>query len=93
MVVWYGAQVATRDRAFLLADRAVGLFPLVATLVMTEFNTSTLLAFSAAGYRAGPMALALPLVFLIGLGFYTATVARPWKRFDRLSVAELFATR
>jgi Na+/proline symporter len=60
---------------------------------MTEFNTSTLLAFSAAGYRAGPMALALPLVFLVGLGFYTATVARQWKRFNRLSVAELFATR
>jgi Na+/proline symporter len=39
------------------------------------------------------MALALPLVFLIGLAFYTATVARQWKRFDRLSVAELFATR
>lgn len=78
---------------FLIADRAVGLFPLVATLVMTEFNTSTLLAFSAAGYRAGPMALALPLVFLIGLAFYTVTVARRWKRFNRLSVAELFAER
>lgn len=92
-VVWYSARVAARAQSFLLADRAVGLFPLVATLVMTEFNTSTLLAFSAAGYNAGPMALALPLVFLIGLGFYTVTVARAWKRFDRLSVAELFATR
>ena len=51
------------------------------------------LAFSAAGYRAGPMALALPMVFLIGLGFYTLTVSRAWKRFNRLSVAELFAER
>ena len=81
------------DEDFLVADRRLSLFPLVATLVMTEFNTSTLLAFSAAGYRAGPMALALPLVFLVGLLFYTLTVARAWKRFDRLSVAELFATR
>jgi Na+/proline symporter len=81
------------DEDFLVADRRLSLFPLVATLVMTEFNTSTLLAFSAAGYRAGPMALALPLVFLVGLLFYTVTVARAWKRFDRLSVAELFATR
>ena len=32
------------------------------TLVMTEFNTSTLLAFSALGYSAGPMALALPRI-------------------------------
>ena len=93
VIVWHGVRPRDRPNTFLLADRAVGLFPLVATLVMTEFNTSTLLAFSAAGYRAGPMALALPLVFLIGLGFYTVTVARAWKRFNRLSVAELFAER
>ncbi|MDQ3069015.1 MAG: hypothetical protein M3R55_04725 [Acidobacteriota bacterium] len=90
---WYASRVKARPDAYIVADRSVGLFPLVATLVMTEFNTSTLLAFSAAGYAAGPMALALPLVFLIGLGFYTVTVAKAWKRFDRLSVAELFAER
>ena len=45
------------------------------------------------GCRTGRTALALPLVFLIGLGFYTVTVARHWKRFNRLSVAELFAER
>ena len=93
VLVWAGLRRAATARAFLVANRSVTLFPLVATLVMTEFNTSTLLAFSAVGYTAGPMALALPLVFLVGLGFYTATVARHWKRFDRLSVAELFATR
>jgi solute:Na+ symporter, SSS family len=90
---WAGFRRAATARAFLVADRSVSLFPLVATLVMTEFNTSTLLAFSALGYTAGPMAVALPLVFLIGLAFYTVTVARQWKRFNRLSVAELFATR
>ncbi|WP_309672803.1 hypothetical protein [Gemmatimonas sp.] len=79
--------------SFTVASRDLALFPLVATLVMTEFNTSTLLAFAAAGYGAGPMALALPAVFLVGLLFYTITVARAWKRFDRLSVAELFAVR
>lgn len=93
LLAWAGQRRAASAREFLLADRSVGLFPLVATLVMTEFNTSTLLAFSAAGYRAGPMALTLPLVFLIGLAFYTVTVARPWKRFNRLSVAELFTER
>lgn len=92
-LAWYSWRISRRDESFLLADRAVGLLPLVATLVMTEFNTSTLLAFSALGYSAGPMALALPLVFLVGLGFYTVTVSRAWKRFDRLSVAELFAAR
>ena len=93
LLAWAASRRARRDDEFLLADRTLTLFPLVATLVMTEFNTSTLLAFAAAGYRAGPMALALPLVFLVGLAFYTFTVAKQWKRFDRLSVAELFSTR
>ncbi len=92
-VGWAGRQPATSSAAYTVADRSLTWFPLVATLVMTEFNTSTLLAFSAAGYGAGPMAMALPAVFLVGLLFYTVTVARPWKRFDRLSVAELFAER
>jgi len=93
LLVWSARRRVRRDDEFLVADRSLGLFPLVATLVMTEFNTSTLLAFSAAGYRAGPMAVALPFVFLVGLAFYTVTVARAWKRFNRLSVAELFAVR
>jgi len=92
-LVWVGRRAAPSADAYLVADRSIRLVPLVATLVMTEFNTSTLLAFSAAGYNAGPMAIALPLVFLVGLLFYTLTVARAWKRFNRLSVAELFASR
>jgi solute:Na+ symporter, SSS family len=93
VIGFVGIRRATSAEGYMVAGRSIGLWALVATLVMTEFNTSTLLAFSAAGYAAGPMALALPAVFLVGLGFYTLTVARAWKRFDRLSVAELFATR
>lgn len=93
LLLWVGRRAATSADAYLVADRSVRLFPLVATLVMTEFNTSTLLAFSAVGYSAGPMAIALPFVFLVGLLFYTVSVARAWKRFDRLSVAELFTER
>ena len=88
-----GWRQASSAASFTVASRDLSLFPLVATLVMTEFNTSTLLAFAAAGYGVGPMALALPAVFLVGLLFYTVTVARAWKRFDRLSVAELFTVR
>jgi SSS family solute:Na+ symporter len=88
-----GLRRTTSSTAFTVASRDLGLVPLVATLVMTEFNTSTLMAFAAAGYTAGPVALMLPAVFLIGLAFYTLTVARAWKTFDRLSVAELFAER
>lgn len=88
-----GWRRTTSSSSFTVASRDLGLLPLVATLVMTEFNTSTLMAFAAAGYAAGPVALMLPAVFLVGLTFYTLTVARAWKRFDRLSVAELFAER
>lgn len=93
LLVSVGAQRRASAADFVIASRDLTLFPLVATLVMTEFNTSTLLAFAAAGYAAGPMAVMLPAVFLVGLGFYTLTVARAWKRFDRLSVAELFTQR
>ena len=65
ILVFVGRRGAVSADAYLVANRSIGLFPLVATLVMTEFNTSTLLAFSAAGYRAGPMAIALPFVFLV----------------------------
>lgn len=93
VVASVGLHRSESAQAYTVASRDLALFPLVATLVMTEFNTSTLLAFAAAGYAAGPMALALPAVFLAGLTFYTFTVARAWKRFDRLSVAELFTVR
>lgn len=92
-LLWVGRHRAQSANAYLVADRSIGLWPLVATLVMTEFNTSTLLAFSAAGYGAGPMALALPFVFLVGLSFYCVTVAKPWKRFNGVSVAQLLTER
>ncbi len=81
------------DSSYLLANRKTGLFALVATLVMTEFNTSTLLGFSSAGYGTGIWGLTLPLVFLFGLGFYTFTVSKKWKKLNGLSVAELFSLR
>jgi len=84
---------AERGETFLFADRGVGFFPLVATLVMTEFNTATLLAFSAVGYLVGPRAVGLSAVFLIGLAWYTFAVARKWKQYDGASVAGWFSQR
>ncbi len=86
-------RASRRGESFLVADRSVGFWPLVATLVMTEFNTATLLAFAAVGYRAGPRAIGLSAVFLIGLAWYTLTVARRWKRYNGTSVAGWFAQR
>ena len=81
------------EEGYLLADRNTSLFSLTATLVMTELNTATLLAFSSLGYLAGGWAMRLPCIFLIGLLFYALTVAKKWKEFDRTSVASFFSER
>ena len=87
------SQKIKTENTYLLADRKTKLFPLIATLVMTEFNPSTLLGFSSVGYIAGTWGISLPFVFLAGLLFYTVTVATKWKRLDASSVAELFSIR
>ena len=78
---------------WLVAGRSMGLLTLVGTLVMTELNTATMLAFSAQAYLVGPWALTLPLVFLVGLGTYTLLVAKRYKRLNATSVAELYGAR
>ncbi len=90
--IFKSGQVNTRN-LYLLAGRKTKLFPLVATLVMTEFNTATLIAFSSFGYHIGWRALSLPCVFLVGLLFYALTVAKKWKEFNGLSVADFFLER
>ncbi len=79
--------------AYYFADRTIGTFSLTATLVMTEFNTATLISFSTLGYLAGLKALLLPAVFLIGLIFYALVVAKKWKKFNGFSVVDFFTIR
>lgn len=86
-------RLVSRESTYLVADRRTGLLALTATLVMTEFNTSTLISFSSMGFTAGFWALWLPAVFLIGLLFYAAVVAKKWKAFNGISVAAFFSER
>jgi len=81
------------ESSYLFAERNCNVWQLTCTLVMTEMNTSTLLSFAGLGYLAGVRALALPLIFLIGLLFYALTVAKKWKKLDAYSVVELFRKR
>ncbi|NGX45643.1 MAG: Sodium/pantothenate symporter [Chlamydiae bacterium] len=89
----YRARRVQSERGYLLADRNTGLFSLTATLVMTEFNTATLISFASMGYLVGLRALLLPLIFLVGLLFYAAVVAKKWKSYNGLSVAGFFTER
>lgn len=81
------------NAAYLFAERQTSFLALTATLVMTEFNTGTLIAFSSMGYIAGLWALTLPLVFLVGLLFYAWVVAKKWKEYDGSSVAGFFTQK
>lgn len=87
--IWRASRVKTAF-SYILADRHIGLFALVATLVMTELNTSTLISFSSQGFFAGDWAITLPLVFLIGLAFYAITVARKYREHNAISIADIF---
>ena len=81
------------ESSYLFAERKTRWMALTATLVMTEFNSATLISFSSLGYGAGFWALTLPLIFLFGLLFYAIAVAKKWKAFDGLSVAGFFTLR
>lgn len=86
-------RVSQNESSYLVADRRTGLFALMATLVMTELNTATLISFAALGYAAGLWGLISPSIFLLGLLFYAFTVAKKWKAFNGLSVAAFFSQR
>lgn len=81
------------ESSYLVADRKTSLFGLTATLVMTEFNTATLISFSSLGYLVGGRSLSLPCIFLIGLLFYAFSVAKKWKAYNGFSVAHYFSER
>lgn len=81
------------SQTYFVANKEIGMFALVATLVMTELNTSTLLGFTSLGAIYGNSAVSLALVFLVGLLFYAISVAKKWKGFDGVSVTTFFKRR
>lgn len=89
----YRSRRVNTESQYLFAERSTPFLPLTATLVMTEFNSATLISFSSLGYIAGYWALIMPFIFLIGLLFYALTVAKKWKEYDGSSVAGFFTER
>ena len=78
---------------FLVANRNLGFWVLTGTLVMTEFNPSTMVWMTGLGYLGGVSSVLLAGIFIVGLGLYTVLVARRWKRLNVTSLAELFERR
>ncbi len=84
---------AKNAKQFLVSEQKTGYFALTATLVMTTINTGLLLSFSSLGYCVGLWSLSLPLIFLLGLMFYTLTVAKYWRHYDQMTAAHYFVDR
>src|SRR5271169_1429898 len=78
----YQSKSINSESSYLFAQRKTKWGALTATLVMTEFNSATLISFSSLGYVAGFWALILPFIFLCGLLFYALVVAKKWKAFE-----------
>jgi solute:Na+ symporter, SSS family len=78
---------------FLVAGRSLGLFVLVATIVMTEFNTATMVGYSSFGFTAGIYSHLILFSMFIGFVCYTFVVAKRWKRINATSIIELFDIR
>ncbi|UCE08591.1 MAG: hypothetical protein JSW07_11450, partial [bacterium] len=89
----FKARKVKNSEDFLVAGRSLGLFVLVGTLVMTEFNTAAMIGYSSFGYEGGTFASLIALMFLFGLGPYTFIVAKRWKRLNAVSIAEMFELR
>ncbi len=90
--IWKSRNV--KDNAgFLVAGRALNIFMLVTALVMTEFNTATMVGYSSFGYQAGFYPQLMLVATLLGFMSYTFIVAKRWKRIDSTSLIEFFELR
>jgi solute:Na+ symporter, SSS family len=95
-VIGYGVYKSRNVRdseGFLVAGRSLGLFVLVATIVMCEFNTATMVGYSSFGYKAGFYSQLILLSMFIGFVCYTFVVAKRWKRINAASIIEMFEIR
>ncbi|MCM8818221.1 MAG: sodium:solute symporter family protein [Candidatus Omnitrophica bacterium] len=90
---FYKAKEVKNTEDYLVAGRKATILPLIGTLVMTEFNTATLMGWAKIGYSAGFFATMVPIIFIVGYGFYTLFASKNWKRVNCISVAEMFEER
>jgi len=90
--IWKSKNVKDSE-GFLVAGRSLGLFVLIGTVVMCEFNTATMVGYSTFGYQAGFYSQLILIAMLIGLVCYTFIVSKRWKRINALSMVEMFEIR
>lgn len=89
----YKARQVSTGEDYNVAGRNLGIAVLAGTLVMTEFNTTTMISYSAFGYQAGIYATMLPLGLMIGMWIYAFVFSRRWKRINADTISDFFEIR
>lgn len=89
----FKARKTQKSDDFLVAGRNLGFLVLTGTLVMTEFNTTTMISYSAFGYTAGLYATMLPIGLMVGMWVYGLVFSKRWKRINATSIADFFELR
>jgi SSS family solute:Na+ symporter len=90
--IWKSFGVETGED-YIVAGRSMGLFILIGTLVMTEFNTTTLVAVSRFGYTAGIYGAMVCISLLFSYPVYGLIFAKRWKRINLNSITDFFDMR
>lgn len=95
-VLWYGLYKGKKVKDYedyVVGGRQFSAFVLVGTLIMTELNTASLVGLSSQGYVGGIMGLWFAITFAASLGIYTIFFAKKWKRFNGVSLIEMYDER
>ncbi len=95
-VLWFGLKKgkSVKDyEDYTVGGRQFGAFILIGTLIMTELNTASLVGLSSQGYVGGYMGLWFAITFAASLGIYTIFFAKKWKRYDGVSLIEMYNER
>ena len=96
IVTGYGlfkARKVKNSEDFLVAGRSLGLFVLIGTIVMTEFNPATVIGISIFSYKAGIFACLYSFAFIFAFIPYTFIIAKKWKKLNAVTISEMFERR
>ncbi|RUR05833.1 hypothetical protein [Legionella sp. km772] len=90
IVFIFKARRANSQIEYITAGKQTKVFPLVATLVMTEINPMALIVMCSLGYTEGYWALSMAVIAFLSPLFAALTTSTKWKQFDSTCVSFLF---
>lgn len=89
---WKGRSVTNVD-SFMVAGRSLGFFLLFGTLMMSQYNFGSMIAYAHFGYNVGLWGTILPMLFFFNMGIFAVLFAKKWKRLNATSISDFFGER